>query len=108
VSGFLYARIGVYWSILEYTPEMATPLNIKDPEAYQLASEIAQHTGKTLTRVVVDALKHEKEALKPASQEIDMAKVRELLAQMHAMSEADPRSGDDILGDLYDEHGLPK
>ena len=60
---------------------MATPLNIKDPEAYQLASEIAQHTGKTLTRVVVDALKHEKEALKPASQEIDMAKVHELLAK---------------------------
>ena len=39
---------------------MATPLNIKDPEAYQLASEIARHTGKTLTRVVVDALKHER------------------------------------------------
>jgi antitoxin VapB len=87
---------------------MATPLNIKDPEAYQLASEIAQLTGKTLTRVVVDALKHEKEMLKPASQEIDMTKVYQILAQMHAMPEADPRSVEEIIGDMYDEQGLPK
>lgn len=87
---------------------MATPLNIKDPEAYQLASEIARHTGKTLTRVVVDALKHEKETLKPVPPEIDMGKVREILAHMHALPELDPRSAEEILEDLYDEHGLPK
>jgi hypothetical protein len=87
---------------------MATPLNIKDPEAYQLASEIARHTGKTLTRVVVDALKHEREALRRGPQEIDISKVRQILADMHAMPVADPRSVEDILGDLYDEHGLPK
>lgn len=87
---------------------MATPLNIKDPEAYQLASEIARHTGKTLTRVVVDALKHEREALRRGPQEIDISKVRQILADMHAMPIADPRSVEDILGDLYDEHGLPK
>jgi hypothetical protein len=87
---------------------MATPLNIKDPEAYQLASEIARHTGKTLTRVVVDALKHEREALRTGPQEIDISKVRQILADMHAMPVADPRSVEDILADLYDEHGLPK
>ena len=87
---------------------MATPLNIKDPEAYQLASEIARHTGKTLTRVVVDALKHEREALRRGPQEIDISKVRQILADMHAMPVADPRSVEDILGDLYDEYGLPK
>ena len=87
---------------------MATPLNIKDPEAYQLASEIARHTGKTLTRVVVDALKHEREALRRGPQEIDISKVRQILADMHAMPVADPRSVEDIFGDLYDEHGLPK
>lgn len=42
---------------------MATPLNIKDPSAYQLATEIAEVTGKSLTRVVVDSLQHEKERL---------------------------------------------
>jgi hypothetical protein len=87
---------------------MATPLNIKDPEAYQLAYEIAQLTGKTLTRVVVDALKHEKEALKPETQEIDMGKLHQILDRLHAMPVADPRSVEEILGDLYDEHGLPK
>jgi hypothetical protein len=96
-------EIGVYWST-----RMATPLNIKDPEAYQLASEIARHTGKTLTRVVVDALKHEREALRRGPQEIDISKVRQLLADMHAMPVTDTRSVEDILGDLYDEHGLPK
>jgi antitoxin VapB len=87
---------------------MATPLNIKDPEAYQLASEIAQLTGKTLTRVVVDALKHEKEALKPASEEIDMTRVQQILARMHSMRDADPRSAEQIMDDLYDRYGLPK
>ena len=87
---------------------MATPLNIKDPEAYQLASEIAQLTGKTLTRVVVDALKHEKQALKPAPKEIDIARVHQILAQMHSMPEADPRSAGEILEEFYDEHGLPR
>lgn len=59
---------------------MATPLNIKDPQAYQLASEIARYTGKTLTRVVVDALKHEKEALKSMPQEIDITRVHSILS----------------------------
>jgi antitoxin VapB len=87
---------------------VATPLNIKDPEAYQLASEIAQLTGKTLTRVVVDALRHEKQTLKLEPEEINVARVRQILAQMHSMPEADPRSAEKILDDLYDEHGLPK
>jgi antitoxin VapB len=85
---------------------MATPLNIKDPEAYQLASEIAQLTGKTLTRVVVDALRHEKERLKPVPQQIDMAKVQQI--QIRAMPEADPRPAEEIIDDMYDENGLPK
>jgi antitoxin VapB len=87
---------------------VATPLNIKDPEAYQLASEIAQLTGKTLTRVVVDALRHERQALKLAPEKIDVAKVRQILAQMHSLADVDPRSAEKILADLYDEHGLPK
>jgi antitoxin VapB len=82
---------------------MATPLNIKDPEAYQLASEIARHTGKTLTRVVVDALRHEKEALKAAPQEIDMTKVAAILARFDRQRQ--PWPVDEI---LYDERGLPR
>jgi hypothetical protein len=71
---------------------MPTPLNIKDPEAYRLASEIAELTGKTLTRVVVDALRHEKQRLKPLPEEIDLSKVHQILAELHAMPERNPGS----------------
>ncbi len=87
---------------------MATPLNIKDPEAYELASEIAQLTGKTLTRVVVDALKHEKQSLTKGPEPIDMVKVREILRRLHAHPSVDARSADDIVRELYDERGLPR
>jgi hypothetical protein len=87
---------------------MATALNIKDPQAYQLASEIACYTGKTLTRVVVDALKREKEALKPTPREIDMGKVHAILARFDRRSKPDDRLIDEVLNDLYDEQGLPR
>lgn len=84
-----------------------TPLNIKDPEAYELASEIAQHTGKSLTRVVVDALRHEKESLKRAPARIDMAKVRAILKRFD-QGPAPKRRVAEIFDELYDERGLPR
>lgn len=86
---------------------MATPLNIKDPEAYRLASDIARHTGKSLTRVVVDALRREREALKPALEEIDMGRVRAILVRFDS-GPAAGRSVSDVLNELYDERGLPR
>lgn len=85
---------------------MPTPLNIKDPEAYELASEIARHTGKSLTRVVVDALKHERETLKRIPAEIDMEKVRAILARF----DSGPEGGSvrSVMEELYDERGLPR
>jgi hypothetical protein len=41
-------------------------------------------------------------------EEIDIAKIREILTEMRSMPEADPRSAEKILDDFYDEHGLPK
>jgi hypothetical protein len=81
-------------------------LNIKDAEAYQLASEIAEHTGKGLTRVVVDALRHEKQRILP--RKIDRAKVDAILAEAHALPDLDARSGDELIADLYEQNGLPK
>jgi antitoxin VapB len=86
---------------------MATPLNIKDPEAYRLASVIARRTGKSLTRVVVDALKRESEALQPAPAEIDMARVRAILARFDRGPAGD-RSVSTVMNELYDERGLPR
>ena len=41
-------------------------------------------------------------------EEINIAKISEILAEMHFMPEADPRSAEKILDNFYDEHGLPK
>ena len=81
-------------------------LNIKDPEAYTLALAMANATGKSLTRVVVDALRAEKERIEP--REIDVATVYSVLAAFDAMPDLDPRTPQQIVADLYDEHGLPK
>jgi antitoxin VapB len=81
-------------------------LNIKNPEAYRLASDLSQATGKSLTRVVVDALRTETERLLPRP--VDMDKVREILARFDAMAVRDPRSAREIVNDLYDERGMWK
>lgn len=78
-------------------------LNIKNPEAYQLASALSQATGRSLTRVVVDALRAETERLLPRP--VDMDKVRAILARFDAMIVRDPRSAQEVANDLYDERG---
>ncbi len=82
------------------------PLNIKNAEAYRLASEIAEYTGKALTRVVLDALRAEKDRIVPRKS--DRAEIRKILKQVHALPDLDKRSGDAILADLYDQRGLWK
>jgi antitoxin VapB len=78
------------------------PLNIKDPEAYRLAAEIAARSGKSLTRVVVDALRREAQQY---PQPVDRSQVRTRLARLHAF----PLVADhDPAGDLYDDRGLPR
>lgn len=86
--------------------QIEKPLNIKNAEAYLLASEIAEHTGKSLTRVVVDALRHERERIVP--RKLDIAKVRQILAELHSLPDIDNSSVDEIISDLYDEDGLPR
>jgi antitoxin VapB len=55
-------------------------LNIKDPEAYKLAKEIAQLTGKSLTRVVIDALRKEYAWSRP--RKVNRAGVNRVLARV--------------------------
>ena len=56
------------------------PLNIKDPEAYRLAAQIAAQSGKSLTRVVVDALRREAQCYPDP---VDRNRVRARLALLH-------------------------
>lgn len=96
--------LGVRWRMWSKMAE--PPLNIKNSEAYRLASEIAEHTGKSLTRVVVDALRAEKDRI--IQKKPDPAKLRKILKQVHALPDLDKRSGGEILADLYDQRGLWK
>jgi antitoxin VapB len=80
------------------------PLNIKNEEAYRVASEIAEHTGKSLTRVVLEALRAEKDRVAPRKP--DQSRIRRILKQAHSLPDLDPRSGREILDGLYDERGF--
>ena len=78
-------------------------LNIKDPEAHRLASEIAQKTGKSLTRVVVDALRIERALTEPRP--VDRVWLKNLQGRVAAIPKVEHGTPEEIIG--YDENGLP-
>ena len=83
-------------------------LNIKSREAYDLASELARLTGSSLTAVVLDALRKQRDQLQRQQQKD--VRVQELMAiakRCTAHIDQPVRALDH--GDmLYDEHGLPR
>lgn len=83
-------------------------LNIKDPEAHKLASELARRTGHTLTKVVTDALRESLAREKPAASDRSRLafRVLEIGRRAAARPILDPRTPDEILG--YDEFGVPR
>ena len=80
-------------------------LNIKDPEAHRLAQAIAEQTGESLTRVVIDSLRERHEKLEKRKGKASLA---ELLAIAKRTSQSVKRPYVDHGELLYDEHGLPK
>jgi antitoxin VapB len=72
-------------------------LNIKNAEAYALASELARLTGNSMTTVVLEALQKE-------------TRVQELMAigQRCAAHIVQPVNAVDHGDLLYDAHGLPR
>ena len=83
-------------------------LNIKDPEAHALASELAQRTGQSLTQVVKEALRDRlarEVATRPAQQRL-ISRVLELGRRASSRPVLDPRTPEEILG--YDEFGVPQ
>lgn len=81
-------------------------LNIKNAEAYELATELASLTGASLTTVVVEALKEklEREA-DNLRRQARLARMLELAQLSSSWLDTDLRTPDEILG--YDENGLP-
>jgi antitoxin VapB len=82
-------------------------LNIKNAEVERLARSLAKRTGKSITDVVLEALRdrlareQRKRGLQRLSEEL--AQIRERCSRLPVL---DPRSPDEILG--YDKDGLPR
>jgi antitoxin VapB len=84
------------------------PLNIKDPEAHDLARELAAATGETITRAVTVAIRERLqkvrrgEAAKPRRLADRLDEIADHCAALRVLSD---RSIDHILG--YDHRGMP-
>ncbi len=83
-------------------------LNIKNREVYRLASELSRLTGRSMTAIVLDALR--KEHAQIERQEQKEARVEELMAigKRCAAHISQPVSAMEHGDMLYDENGLPR
>lgn len=78
-------------------------MNLKDPEVYRLARELAERRGTSMTAAVRAALAEavEREPARPARVSLE-----DLLAiARRSAARPEPYLTDD---DLYDDHGLPR
>ncbi|MBY0374454.1 MAG: type II toxin-antitoxin system VapB family antitoxin [Bryobacteraceae bacterium] len=87
-------------------------LNIKNPEAYELAKKLSARTGETLTEAVIVSLRERLEKQQGGRSAEEVAEILEWTRQMHERMATypvyDSRSVDEIMEGMYDEHGLPK
>jgi len=77
-------------------------LSIKSAEADQLARELAEMTGESITEAVVASLKTrlDLERRRHRNRALD-----DIIERFQELTVLDERSPEDIIG--YDEHGLP-
>ena len=87
--------------------EATKPLNIKDPEVYRLARQVADLTGETLTDAVRYALRERlSRELQARPDPLWIEKLREISDRCAARPVIDTRSDDELVG--YDEFGIPR
>jgi antitoxin VapB len=81
-------------------------LNIKSPEAHELAAELARLTGESMTKAVTEAIRERLEREKVKHDEDQLfAELMEIAEQCTADPRRDVRSLEEF---LYDERGLPR
>lgn len=83
-------------------------LNIKSNEAHELATELARLTGKSLTTVVIDAMRHYLEQLNRKQAAANRIKELMAIGERTALHLDRPGKSTDHGDLLYDEMGLPK
>jgi antitoxin VapB len=83
-------------------------LNIRDPEVHQLAREVAEATGETMTDAVRTALRERLERVRrveEAEAQRRFEDIMEFARRWRELPVDDPRPFDEIVA--YDEEGLP-
>ena len=81
-------------------------LNIKNPEAYRLATQLAELTGETLTYAVTKALQERLDREQKCRRKTGAAaRLLALADEFAGLPVLDPREPDEM---LYDEDGLPR
>lgn len=80
-------------------------LNVKDPEAHRLAQAIADETGESLTKVVIESLRERHAKLEKRKAK---ASLEDLMAIAKRASRTVKRPYVEHGELLYDEQGLPK
>lgn len=86
-------------------------INIKNKEAERLLAEIKHATGKGTSAVVLDLLRAEKERLESArkrTREEKWAIIRDVQEAIKRETPPNAPSYEEIIEDMYDEHGLPR
>ncbi|MHB1074003.1 MAG: type II toxin-antitoxin system VapB family antitoxin [Gemmatimonadaceae bacterium] len=82
-------------------------LNLKNPDVEQLARDLAQETGESLTEAVRRALAERLEAVRRRrTQAAVYSRVEAIQSFVRELPLLDTRRDEEILG--YDEHGLPR
>lgn len=80
-------------------------LNIKDPEAHRIARALADATGDSLTRVVIEALREKMERLEGRKGRASLEDLRAIADRTAALVKRPYVAHGEL---LYDDHGLPK
>ena len=81
-------------------------LNIKDPEAHELARLLAEETGETMTAAVTEALRERLERIRGCRKRDEIRAALIALGKVGANLFPGPHIDHADL--LYDEKGLPK
>ncbi|MDW7711317.1 MAG: type II toxin-antitoxin system VapB family antitoxin [Deferrisomatales bacterium] len=82
-------------------------LNIRNPEAEELAETLARLTGETKTETVTRALRDRLARLRRERSQLRLAdELDEIAKHCARLPVQDRRTPDEILG--YDAHGLPR
>ena len=82
-------------------------LNIKSDEAHELAAELAELTGKSMTRVVIDALRLQLEQVKRSQEKNARLQEMLMIGKRCATHIHHPVTALEHGEMLYDESGMP-